>query len=1382
MNFYTKFFSALILCLCFATYAIASDKEVREELLKKLCLSSNILRQETTLSINDFIKEHPPQTSFTSCFYYLKDGGKETRALDLFFESILHLSTSQEEEYLIKENYLEIINMARSHASKNLYANEVLLLFSDNVNEVNKAAETLIEKEHPNSLQEALYLYIDNPDQEYRFFNRQILIDKLSNSQDIYTRYISYLFFEEIDLIPFSKEELERLLKNHPDFHIQLAAQLFKEGELEKSTFQATLYALRGEDQEKLDAAFALASESSYWKGGYLAEQILQTINDLQSLMNIPENEKKYISTIKLIKFNPAFYRILNGERHVFSTYFPEFSQLYSPEQVFDLLTFDQQDRLKKDLVFVNDSYKKFKDFTPMSVDEKISSSTVALLTKDESMVIQGIDILLNIGDIDKRALEVIRNLYNYYSDVVSKSQLSRIGVNLYRYYLDGSLNAEELLIDLCRVETSFTSELNCKEFLQKSEIAKLSLYSSKLFNEGLNKQDLNQIKQIKTSLNHSKGFKNFILGAHFSNSDRLKSKEYFESSLKYGYLPATSELMEYHLLLNNFQEAFNLGLEMMTHIDDLNAYRFSELVENKGIQDLEDFYITGGEEVWDDIAFELGNGVAAMNKVWDNSLNPALQEENIYKLDLIKRKKFSFIREKEYLEYRIELALLLGDLGEARAYKNSLDNYCRNKDCNSNSFSKQFLWLEDNKNDLEESLRNEAQDFIEGYEIDFDEWSWLVSDAELNNLESLFFKIIRTIHAEGRSQEYWNNYLTYYMSIALNNKSCSTFSETLRFMKEYESTRPVDFYHFEMYVVALTWGSFCGYFEKEDLKIVSDLSESLLQFYLSSGQTSVAARGIRLLNSLQGFDDNIYDLGLALLGKLKSGTLYSVVVGKQASFSDQAKTHSFYKFYSDFLYKRYSDNLIDREEFLNLMLTIHSLSGFSSISQTFFQEKVISISRNDSLKNSIANLKGIRRSLDNSLINGIEVSFEDFDSMLLKISKEKKNIREILKAFKGELYPERILEDLQAILLPKDLLIFYVEGIENVYKIEISKEATLISKIKEEGFSSWRQIKMKLASFENLSNIPSGLISLSDVLLPNSKLSYSNLSFFPSSSLLGFPFKSLVLRENKSLDPEEIFKTNSYLIQNTNIRTVPSVFNFIESSNQPVVSSKKQKLLALGDPVFNTKEISNFDFLLNKYRSSQGAIDSISALDQLPESRNEILTISEYFSESKIFLGKDASVNKLLSLNLEEFSHIVIATHAIAPFEILNIPTSGLVLSPSKNDLGLLTPFLIAQLSLDAEVVALSACSTSSAEFSDKEIYTGLVKSFMEAGTKSVLFTDWKVETNASSLVTRNTMKNLIEGLDKDEALSKSIRYYLQTNEGIYRHPSFWASFDIFY
>ena len=119
---------------------------------------------------------------------------------------------------------------------------------------------------------------------------------------------------------------------------------------------------------------------------------------------------------------------------------------------------------------------------------------------------------------------------------------------------------------------------------------------------------------------------------------------------------------------------------------------------------------------------------------------------------------------------------------------------------------------------------------------------------------------------------------------------------------------------------------------------------------------------------------------------------------------------------------------------------------------------------------------------------------------------------------------------------------------------------------------------------------------------------------------------------------------------------------------------------------------------------------------------------------------------------------------------------SSAIALAPSNQDDGWLTAAEILDLSLNADLVALSACSTGLGRISGDGVI-GLSRSLMASGVPSVLVSLWNVNDRATAdLMVEFYTVWQGEGLGKARALRRAM---LAVKEK-YPHPYYWAAFSL--
>tara|TARA_B110001454_G_C12526935_1_gene353512 strand:- start:236 stop:727 length:492 start_codon:yes stop_codon:yes gene_type:complete len=153
--------------------------------------------------------------------------------------------------------------------------------------------------------------------------------------------------------------------------------------------------------------------------------------------------------------------------------------------------------------------------------------------------------------------------------------------------------------------------------------------------------------------------------------------------------------------------------------------------------------------------------------------------------------------------------------------------------------------------------------------------------------------------------------------------------------------------------------------------------------------------------------------------------------------------------------------------------------------------------------------------------------------------------------------------------------------------------------------------------------------------------------------------------------------------------------------------------------------------------------------------------------------------------MNLKNFKIIHFATHGELAGTIKGQNEPFLVLSPpdigtNEND-GLLTLSEIMNLENNAELVILSACNTAGGNIKQSEGFSGLARAFLFSGSKSVLVSNWYVETYAAMELTTGMMRQIKDNpkISGSKALTGSMKNFISSNKEK-SHPFYWAPFVI--
>jgi len=263
----------------------------------------------------------------------------------------------------------------------------------------------------------------------------------------------------------------------------------------------------------------------------------------------------------------------------------------------------------------------------------------------------------------------------------------------------------------------------------------------------------------------------------------------------------------------------------------------------------------------------------------------------------------------------------------------------------------------------------------------------------------------------------------------------------------------------------------------------------------------------------------------------------------------------------------------------------------------------------------------------------------------------------------------------------------------------------------------------------------------------------FSNVCIIPDAFLWNLPFQALMPG------------TNHYLVEDYALSYVTSLSVLREMSKERVGAERREAfLIALGNPVIGKDQQRNEE------------------LCPLPEAETEIRTIAKkYGPGAKILIGRKASEKSFKAL-APTYSRIHLATHGV--LDNREPLYSHLLLTKTNDDPendGLLEAREIMNMDLRADLAVLSACETANGRIREGEGVVGMSWAFFVAGTRSMLVSQWKVNSASTSQL----MMRFYQALESPNKLSES-----KKAEGLqaaalkllkdpqYRHPFYWAGF----
>ncbi|MCP5242087.1 MAG: CHAT domain-containing protein [Burkholderiales bacterium] len=175
--------------------------------------------------------------------------------------------------------------------------------------------------------------------------------------------------------------------------------------------------------------------------------------------------------------------------------------------------------------------------------------------------------------------------------------------------------------------------------------------------------------------------------------------------------------------------------------------------------------------------------------------------------------------------------------------------------------------------------------------------------------------------------------------------------------------------------------------------------------------------------------------------------------------------------------------------------------------------------------------------------------------------------------------------------------------------------------------------------------------------------------------------------------------------------------------------------------------------------------------LSNLPGAQAEAKAVAKLLQTAPL-LGVQANKETVLR-RMPGAGIIHLATHGLLEDYFAQGVPGALVLAPSATDSGLLLAAEIERLTLNSDLVVLSACDTGSGRITGDGV-VGLSRSFLGAGAASVIVSLWSVPDMPTEFLMKSFYQQLISTGNKAEALQQAM---LATRER-FPAPVNWAGF----
>ena len=349
----------------------------------------------------------------------------------------------------------------------------------------------------------------------------------------------------------------------------------------------------------------------------------------------------------------------------------------------------------------------------------------------------------------------------------------------------------------------------------------------------------------------------------------------------------------------------------------------------------------------------------------------------------------------------------------------------------------------------------------------------------------------------------------------------------------------------------------------------------------------------------------------------------------------------------------------------------------------------------------------------------------------------------------------------LQKLSRDKAVVEYTVAGDELIIvKIEEGQVKTISTSLDQELIDDVSNLQSFLAS-DQIAAYKKAAFRLYNRLLKPLQIKSGNLLIIPDGILWGLNFEILL----KEMPAHSDFRTMEYLLKTYSISYHQSI-SLIDHDGNPQRTENGQLCLAFS---YNPNEVAaeqkSLDF--DVFRSLD--------LASLPGTSTEIKAVADLI-DGKYFFGNDASKANF-KRHAPDYRILHLAIHGESnlenPFKsrLLFNTVHGL-----EEDNALYASELYT-MSLNADMVVLSACESGAGKSVNREGVIGLSRAFNLAGAKSVINSLWELSDVVAPSLMQSFYQNLKSGQTKSKALRHAKLSYLASADKPSANPYYWGA-----
>lgn len=281
----------------------------------------------------------------------------------------------------------------------------------------------------------------------------------------------------------------------------------------------------------------------------------------------------------------------------------------------------------------------------------------------------------------------------------------------------------------------------------------------------------------------------------------------------------------------------------------------------------------------------------------------------------------------------------------------------------------------------------------------------------------------------------------------------------------------------------------------------------------------------------------------------------------------------------------------------------------------------------------------------------------------------------------------------------------------------------------------------------------------------------YKDIYIVPDTSMQKIPYHALYDSNNEK-----------WAIEKYNFKYLSSEKLYLYIEKHKI--SRNHKFIGIGNPSLNNKNLKS---QIEKYfnERSEIGVSNINELYELPETEEELKNISNFFNSKLLFFQDDAKEYLINRPYFKDADVMAFATHTVRGTDVNNyFNDRGLVFTPTydyrkTDEDGFVGSLDISEINLTKNpFVMLSACNTFDSPYYNSLPFSGLPKSFMNAGANSVLMSLWNIDSYSAKVFNESLFDKSI--FTNSFYLSDSIQDSMieMINSEKYSHPYYWAPY----